>query len=272
MAVVDAKEIGESCPGPLKFGSSVLPVSLDKEDDSSSDTSAWAWTRKKVGASLAKPVDTTGGASCPESQSMKEVFFSRLPSSAMDGAHCQEAMALIEEQEETARAAKRKWQEEWKGPAAGGSNMEKGPRAYQNKLKKDRKNRNYLKKAAHHQLRLEKRRDAEYHAKGESARFRLFVNPPSCPVVRGLLCKNYYIVLSFVIYFGIMGVALDFGNFCLCCSALSTSFVILQGQRSSGSRSYRSPYRSPQGGQRSSGSRSYRSPYRSPQRGYSGSE
>jgi hypothetical protein len=272
MAVVDAKAIGESCPGPLKFGSSVLPVSLEKEDDSSSDTSAWAWTRKKAGASLPKPVDTTGGASCPESQSMKEVFFSRLPSSAMDGAHCQEAIALIEEQEETARAAKRKWQEEWKGPAAGGSNMEKGPRAYQNKLKKDKKNRNYMKKAAHHQLRLEARRDAEYHAKGESARFHLFVNPPSCPVVRGLLCKNYYIVLPFVIYFGIMGVALDFGNFCLCCSALSTSFVILQGERSSGSRSYRSPYRSPQGGQRSSGSRSYRSPYRSPQRGYSGSE
>jgi hypothetical protein len=150
--------------------------------------------------------------------------------------------------------------------------MEKGPRAYQNKLKKDKKNRNYMKKAALHQLRHEGRRDAEYHAKGESARFHLFVNPPSCPVVRGLLCKNYYIVLSFVIYFGIMGVALDFGNFCLCCSALSTSFVILQGQRSSGSRSYRSPYRSPQGGQRSSGSRSYRSPYRSPQGGYSGSE
>jgi hypothetical protein len=44
-----------------------------------------------------------------------------------------------------------------------------------------------------------------------------------------------------------MGVALDLGNFGLCCSALATSFVILQGQRSSGSRSYRSPDRSPQG-------------------------
>jgi hypothetical protein len=178
MAVVESKEIGESCPGPLIFGSSVLPVSLDKEEDTSSE-SAWAWTRtrKKAGASLAKPVNTTGGASCSESQSMKEeVFFSRRSSSAMDGAHCQEAMALIEEQEETARAAKRKWQEEWKGPAAGGSNMEKGPRAYQNKLKKERKNKNYLKKAAHHRLRLDKRRDAERHAKGESARFRLFVN------------------------------------------------------------------------------------------------
>jgi hypothetical protein len=176
MAVVDAKEIGESCPGPLKFGSAVLPVSLDKEEDSSSDTSAWAWTRKKAGESLAKPVDMTGGASCPDYNPKEEIFFSRRPSSAMDGEHCQEAMALIEEQEETARAAKRKWQEEWKGPAAGGSNMEKGPRAYENKLKKEKKNRNYLKKAAHHQLRLQKRRDAEYHAKGESARFRLFVN------------------------------------------------------------------------------------------------
>jgi hypothetical protein len=109
------------------------------------------------------------------------------------------------------------------------------------------------------------------------------------------LLMHYYIVLHwileivlpFVIYFGIMGFALDFGNFCLCCSALSTSFVILQGERASGSRSYRSPSRSPQGGQHSSGSRGYRfacrSPqggqhpsvsrsYRSPQRGYSSSE
>jgi hypothetical protein len=195
-AVVDA--IGESCPvsvnsldgascqpGPLKFGSAVLPVSLEKEDDSSSDASAWAWTRNKVGASLPKgsalPVDTTGGASCPDSQSVKEVFFSRRPSSSTDGAHCQEALAEEwkekrkeerkeewEEEEEwkTARAAKLKWQEEWKGPAAGGSNMEKGPRAHLNKLKKLKKNKNYMKKAALHQLRQEARRDAEYHAKG----------------------------------------------------------------------------------------------------------
>jgi TusA-related sulfurtransferase len=177
-AVVDA--IGESCPvsvnsldgascqpGPLGFGSAVLPVSLEKEDDSSSEASAWAWKRKKVGASLPKgsalPVDTTGGASCPDSPSLMEVFDKIEPiACSTDGAHCQEAIALMEEEEETARAAKRKWQEEWKGPAAGGSNMEKGPRAHLNKMKKERKDRNYLKKIALD----EARRDAEYRGSG----------------------------------------------------------------------------------------------------------
>jgi hypothetical protein len=68
----------------------------------------------------------------------------------------------MEEDEETARAAKRKWREEWKGPAAGGSNMEKGPRAHLNKMKKERKDRNYLKKIALD----EARRDAEYRGSG----------------------------------------------------------------------------------------------------------
>jgi hypothetical protein len=131
-----------------------VPVSLEKEDDSSSEDVPWAWT-KKVGASLPTRLDatsskgsvqvedTTGGASCPDSPTLIEVF------------------DKIEPNEETARAAKRKWREEWKGPAAGGSNMELGPRAHLNKMKKQKKEKNYLKNIALDEAEDEARREAE---------------------------------------------------------------------------------------------------------------
>jgi hypothetical protein len=164
-AVIDAKgescpvSDGESCPpSVLVFGSACLPdpptttkgscvpVSLDQEGDSSSEDSPWAWTKKvdTIGsASCPKKVDTTGGASCPDSPTLMDIF------------------DKIEPNEETARAAKRKWREEWKGPAAGGSNMELGPRAKTNKQKKLRKQKNYLKKIARDQADMKAWREAE---------------------------------------------------------------------------------------------------------------
>ena len=67
---------GESCqPSPFVFGSACLPdpiekgscvpVSLEKEDDSSSEDVPWAWT-KKVGASCHTRLDVTSskGSGC----------------------------------------------------------------------------------------------------------------------------------------------------------------------------------------------------------------
>jgi hypothetical protein len=133
---------GESCsPSVLVFGADCLPdtpqttkrssvhVSLDQEEDSSSEHSpqgphvpqleqkggatggdscpeegdsspepiAWAWMKKvdtTGGASCPKKVDTTGGASCPDSPTLTEFVDN------------------IEPNEETARAANRKRQEE----------------------------------------------------------------------------------------------------------------------------------------------------------------
>jgi hypothetical protein len=180
---------GESClPKGLVFGADCLAVSLEEEEDSSSEHSprpkvpqleqeggatggascpeegdsssedlplAWA---KEVntagGASCPKKVNTTGGASCPDSTTLTEFVDN------------------IEPKEETARAAKRKLQEEWRGPTAGGSNMEKGPRAQWNKWRKDRKLHSALQKIASHEAEMNSWREADETIAREEAAWR----------------------------------------------------------------------------------------------------
>jgi hypothetical protein len=145
---------GASCPNDIGLTGS---DSCSEEGDSSPEPTAWAGVQKghtTGGASCPTKVDTIGGASCPDSTTLTEFVDN------------------IEPKEETARAAKRKRQEEWRGPTAGGSNMEKGPRAQWNKWRKDRKLHSALQKIASHEAEMNSWREAEETIAREEAAWR----------------------------------------------------------------------------------------------------